>query len=138
MSERTFLLAKGGCSFCGKADGEYAAAVRITDGDVNICDECIDLCFGIFAEETGLRVARNHGSLDPNERVQLVHLLADKRDHRLANIRELLNGVPSEFGCSFCGANRIEVPRLISGPRIFICEACVLAAGRITGQTPRG
>jgi hypothetical protein len=30
-----------------------------------------------------------------------------------------------DFKCSFCGKNRREVKKLISGPRIFICDECV-------------
>ncbi|MBT8494458.1 MAG: ATP-dependent Clp protease ATP-binding subunit ClpX [Deltaproteobacteria bacterium] len=30
-----------------------------------------------------------------------------------------------EFHCSFCGKSRREVRKLISGPRVFICDECV-------------
>src|SRR6266508_3159964 len=30
-----------------------------------------------------------------------------------------------EFHCSFCGKQRREVRKLISGPRVFICDECV-------------
>ena len=30
-----------------------------------------------------------------------------------------------DFHCSFCGKRRREVRKLISGPRVFICDACV-------------
>jgi ATP-dependent protease Clp ATPase subunit len=31
-----------------------------------------------------------------------------------------------DFHCSFCGKRRREVIKLISGPRIFICNECVV------------
>jgi hypothetical protein len=30
-----------------------------------------------------------------------------------------------EFCCSFCDKHRREVTKLISGPRVFICDGCV-------------
>jgi ATP-dependent protease Clp ATPase subunit len=30
-----------------------------------------------------------------------------------------------DFHCSFCGKRRREVFKLISGPRVFICDECV-------------
>src|SRR5256885_4621712 len=30
-----------------------------------------------------------------------------------------------DFHCSFCGKRRREVRKLISGPRVFICDECV-------------
>ena len=32
---------------------------------------------------------------------------------------------PKEFHCSFCGKARSQVKKLISGPRVFICDNCV-------------
>ena len=34
----------------------------------------------------------------------------------------------TDFRCSFCGKLRSEVRKLISGPRVFICNECVLLA----------
>jgi ATP-dependent protease Clp ATPase subunit len=31
----------------------------------------------------------------------------------------------SDFQCSFCGRPRSDVRKLISGPQIFVCDACV-------------
>ena len=41
-----------------------------------------------------------------------------------------------DFYCSFCGRARREVRKLISGPRIFICDDCVKACVEIA--TSRG
>jgi ATP-dependent protease Clp ATPase subunit len=32
---------------------------------------------------------------------------------------------PRTLHCSFCGQSEHKVERLIAGPRVFICEACV-------------
>lgn len=37
----------------------------------------------------------------------------------------------ADFTCSFCGRARREVRKLVSGPRIFICDACVEACVRV-------
>ena len=38
--------------------------------------------------------------------------------------------------CSFCGARRDEAHRLISGPRVFICDACTLRARAAYREQP--
>jgi ATP-dependent protease Clp ATPase subunit len=34
----------------------------------------------------------------------------------------------ADFHCSFCGRARKEVTRLVSGPMVFICDACHASA----------
>jgi ATP-dependent protease Clp ATPase subunit len=41
-----------------------------------------------------------------------------------------------DFHCSFCGKRRSEVRKLISGPRVFICNECVVSCREIIGTTP--
>jgi hypothetical protein len=38
--------------------------------------------------------------------------------------------------CSFCGKSEHAVERLIAGPQVFICEACVDACIGILGEKP--
>jgi len=37
--------------------------------------------------------------------------------------------------CSFCGQSEKAVPRLIAGPRVFICEGCVDKCIVILGES---
>ena len=39
-----------------------------------------------------------------------------------------------EFHCSFCGKQRREVRKLISGPRVFICDECVMRCNDILAK----
>jgi ATP-dependent Clp protease ATP-binding subunit ClpX len=39
-----------------------------------------------------------------------------------------------EFHCSFCGKQRREVRKLISGPRVFICDECVTLCNDILSK----
>jgi len=39
-----------------------------------------------------------------------------------------------EFHCSFCGKQRREVRKLISGPRVFICDQCVTLCNDILAK----
>ena len=39
-----------------------------------------------------------------------------------------------EFHCSFCGKRRREVRKLISGPRVFICDECVALCNDILAK----
>jgi len=41
-----------------------------------------------------------------------------------------------DFHCSFCGKRRREVRKLISGPRVFICNECVVRSREIIGPQP--
>lgn len=38
--------------------------------------------------------------------------------------------------CSFCGMSDREVARLVGGPGVYICDACVGACNRILEATP--
>jgi hypothetical protein len=40
--------------------------------------------------------------------------------------------------CSFCGSTAAEVARLIAGPRVFICDACVARCNEILAEHPPG
>ena len=39
-----------------------------------------------------------------------------------------------DFHCSFCGKRRREVRKLISGPRVFICDECVSLCNEILSK----
>ena len=38
--------------------------------------------------------------------------------------------------CSFCGKDSTQVSKLVAGPRVYICDACVAAASRIMNDAP--
>lgn len=40
------------------------------------------------------------------------------------------------LSCSFCGKKDSEVARLLAGPKVHICDACVGVCSRILGATP--
>jgi ClpX C4-type zinc finger len=37
----------------------------------------------------------------------------------------------NRLACSFCGKNAAEVSKLVAGPNVYICDACVAVASRI-------
>jgi hypothetical protein len=45
------------------------------------------------------------------------------------------------LACSFCGKSAAEVSKLVAGPKVYICDACVVIASRIIddsgGATPQ-
>jgi ClpX C4-type zinc finger len=45
------------------------------------------------------------------------------------------------LACSFCGKSAAEVSKLVAGPKVYICDACVAIASRIIddsgGPTPQ-
>lgn len=36
----------------------------------------------------------------------------------------------ADLACSFCGAARTEVGKLVAGPGVYICDSCVVLCGR--------
>src|SRR5579862_2432938 len=38
--------------------------------------------------------------------------------------------------CSFCGKSQLDVKKLIAGPAVFICDACVGLCTKIVADTP--
>ena len=44
--------------------------------------------------------------------------------------------VTDDFFCSFCGKRRGEVKKLVSGPRVFICNECVGRCREVIGPRP--
>jgi hypothetical protein len=46
--------------------------------------------------------------------------------------------VTLDMACSFCGLPDAQVAKLIAGPKVYICDACVGAAGQVFGgHTPK-
>jgi ATP-dependent protease Clp ATPase subunit len=43
-----------------------------------------------------------------------------------------------KLACSFCGKSAAEVSKLVAGPRVYICDACVAAAQRIMNDPAAG
>ena len=58
--------------------------------------------------------------------------------HDVDRLRAAMPAAPpepvAEFACSFCGAERRKVAKLITGPRVFICDACVREAAEVAAR----
>jgi ClpX C4-type zinc finger len=37
----------------------------------------------------------------------------------------------ARLACSFCGKSDSQVAKLVAGPKVYICDACVAAASRV-------
>jgi hypothetical protein len=81
------------CSFCTKSEDEVRKL--FAGPTVWICNECIDLCNDIIAEEA--------------EDAEDAEDAMGERGHR----------------CSFCGKHADEVGKLIAGPTVYICNECI-------------
>lgn len=44
----------------------------------------------------------------------------------------------NRLACSFCGKSAAEVAKLVAGPKVFICDACVAEASRIMSDPSIG
>ena len=99
------------CSFCGMSDEQ----VPLVPGSpsVNICNECLDLCNGMIAEERVWREALRH-----------LHLGKE------------LQKQESCLTCSFCGKSR-DGRQMIAGPTVYICSECVRRCTDVREQRER-
>jgi ClpX C4-type zinc finger len=156
--DRRFVLQLGGaCSFCGVPAHERRTLTGVAGRAPRICDECVGLCCDILTEEgvpiepppppvLSAEVLRAREQ-PTNETMQhymelsaQISAAAKRGDYgairqlaeEFAGKRHSLGSVP-EFQCSFCDASRKDVRKLVSGPRVFICDDCVVdAAGTVT------
>ena len=153
--ERSFLLSlAGSCSFCGKDRAEVHALVGTAGHASKICDECVGLCWEIIGDEVRVespRVLDPTVSLGLDDETFQAHVsdvlerLVEEResarsDALLSELRRSLEPARSPiqaFICSFCGAHRRDVVKLISGPRVFICDTCVADATTVVSHVLR-
>jgi hypothetical protein len=157
--QRRFAVTLGGaCSFCCVPADDLRTLVGVGGRACRICDECIGLSCDILRED-GVHIEPPPPLPPPHERVvgepdaemqvmiehaerlrRAVH--SGDRDALEAAMREMLaaRGEPfrvAEFSCSFCDAPRRDVRKLISGPRVFICDACTADAASVTSHVLR-
>lgn len=155
--ERTFVMSlAGSCSFCGKDRAEVHALVGTAGHATKICDECIGLCCEIIGEDVGVPSPRDQQAYAPppsfedesfQEHVaEVLRRLAEERessrsDALMKQLRRSFDPVRHAsidiFRCSFCGAHRKDVMKLISGPRVFICDTCVAEATSVVSHVLR-
>jgi ATP-dependent protease Clp ATPase subunit len=43
-----------------------------------------------------------------------------------------------KLACSFCGKSAADVSKLVAGPKVYICDACVAVASRIMSEPGEG
>ncbi len=98
--------------------------------DVVICDQCLALCCRVLADDK---------NLEPRESV------VDYPDERLAALLDAVakQGPPSEITlpdlqCSFCAMRRGDAPKMVMGPRVMICNACIGGATSVEKREANG
>jgi len=99
------------CSFCGIGDEQVP--LLPSSPSVNICNECLDLCNGMIAEEHVWREAVRHLDLGKE-----------------------LHKQESCLPCSFCGKSQ-DARQLIAGPTVYICGECVRRYNDVREQRDR-
>jgi hypothetical protein len=145
-SEMVFAMS-GSCSFCGKEAKEIFGLAGITHRSSRICNECIELCFDILAEELGntefdaaIAEARSQLLDDLQRRVasgERGDPFVEALTGLLPQLEEILKGqtMPTpqvaELMCSFCDKHHENVAKLIAGPTVYICDGCVGDAGAL-------
>ena len=134
----------GLCSFCGKEAREVFALAGMIGRRARVCDECIDLCLDILAEEEHLNpsapteipddAAAERFSVDwalVNERLSQI-AAGEPGDPAVDALAELLNYSDYDvkpqteaLSCSFCDKRQQDLAYLIAGPSVNICNRCI-------------
>jgi DNA-binding transcriptional MerR regulator len=101
ISEGELMERDDTCSFCGKNYDEAGASLaRGTAGTARICRSCVDLAHEVIEIDD-----RDPGPKPPKRPPE-----------------ELPEGWRA---CAFCGKDKSEVRKLVAGPTVVICDACV-------------
>jgi ATP-dependent protease Clp ATPase subunit len=98
------------CSFCGVGDEQ----VLLLPGPapLNICNECLDLCNKMIAEDQLWKAE-----------LRYLELGKEKKEE-------------SSLTCSFCGTSQ-DGRKLIAGPTVYICGQCVRRCTDVREQRER-
>jgi ClpX C4-type zinc finger len=143
----------GSCSFCGKEAREIFGLAGVTHRNIRVCDECINKCLAIIAEQIGIKPSLPawaepdvdplyEGINDPELLARVVRHLAGERGNRLIDaLATAIAGsddaliVPPRSGflikCSFCDKPQCEAMKIIAGPTVYICDGCIGDAGAL-------
>jgi hypothetical protein len=161
------VLGLGGiCSFCGKESGSVKGLASVRGKPERICNECVELCLDIIAEEAEFDApSRDRSgaptSPPPGDQVAAVdpldEILAQASanpglsnrdlDRLIDRARAIIDGSgkaqKNEAGatlplhCTFCDESQAEVKKLIAGPSVFICDRCIADAAALFPQLLR-
>jgi ATP-dependent protease Clp ATPase subunit len=88
------------CSFCSKAHHEVERLFSGGRPDVNICNECLEICEEILADYQE----------NPQNRSLPVKTGSEEQ---------------TPASCSFCLKTAKEATRVIAGPAVYICDQCI-------------
>ncbi len=157
LTDRFVLAFGGACSFCGKDAREVQKLAGVVGRAVRICDECIGLCLDILSEEKLIeerpdrQLPRAEEGYTVHSDEELLNLLRSlgESEEEILRIQKALAERPARphhassplttdaFKCSCCDVHRREVRKLISGPRVFICDSCVFEASALASHVLR-
>jgi hypothetical protein len=131
------LRLAGACSFCGKAAEQVIGFAGMRGKGTRICNECVSLCLDILQQQgcTDLPPPPPPYAPPPSAYVPstydpsvLDRLIDELRRNPLPPRR------PSEIFCSFCDTHQSEVAKIIAGPSVYICDACIAGAATLFGN----
>ena len=119
------------CSFCGKRRREVRKLV--SGPRVFICNECVALCREIIGPRPPRAAAADD---DDDGRTTLDMPAQDAQpvpdDEDVTAERK----PPDDRHCSFCGKQKTDVEKLVSGPLVYICNECVELCEDIVAGEP--
>lgn len=142
ISGRMVLDLVGWCSFCGPGPSNWKqfGMAGVVGRSQRVCSDCVGLCLEILREEKVVEKIRANLPVTADRASEIEDVLRSLRDgsaesaELVERIRRVLDGRAMAYdstrpdACSFCDAARRDCFRLISGPRVFICDGCISEA----------
>lgn len=112
----------------------YLTATAVSQEDIDIVDQLLDLRLASeraqaeaddLREEFSAAVRRVHSEGKTLREIADALGISHQRVHQIVGGQNVLQ-------CSFCDRLQTEVPKLIAGPGVYICNTCVDDAFRVT------
>lgn len=127
---RGFMLARtGSCSLCNQDRADVRALIGTADGAERICDECIELCGRIVSDETKTptraRMSAEEFQRDVADVLESVVKTKTIPEMPRPPITRRVDSSVDISRCTFCGAHRKDVVKLINSSSASICDVCV-------------
>ena len=117
------------CRFCAKPANTVRTMLFARWGP-SICDECIQVCNDIIQDDDRAYIPPS-ALPAPQELEDFIAALPQRPWAELLRIIDLaqrptVSPITERLQCSFCRADGEAVSKLIAGPRVFICDRCVV------------
>lgn len=144
------------CTFCRESIADPGALAGAAGASHRICKSCLTRCFEVLGESGigpfAAAVAKARAAALESELDDLLRVRSNIRegsyatviDRKIVEARAAIEGhrheKPADAAfdvcCSFCSARQGDVKKLVAGPTVNICDACIASAASAMPVSP--